>query len=133
VGKHAQVFLECSKNEGLVCIVPRVAADSSLVLLASSMVRSILAGGIIRWFTRPAATLRFYHISVRPQLQALVTELTHGACSLQLLRAPTGHRCLFLMPVQVEPPCASLEADIQAARVPLLAKITELSLSQPSN
>ena len=130
VAKYAQVSIECHK-EGVVQIVPRTPQSSSVVL-ASRMVRAIVAGGILRWFTRPAATLRFYHPSARPQLEALVAELTHGRCCLKLLRAQNGHLCLFVMPVQQEEETADFAEDIRAARPLLLAKIKELSASTTS-
>jgi hypothetical protein len=129
VAKYAQVSLECQR-EGVVQIIPRTPSESSVVL-ASSMVRSIVAGGILRWFTRPTITLRYYHPSVRPQLEALVVELTHSRCCLKLLRAPNGHLCLFVMPMQQEEETADFAEEIRAARPLLLAKIKELSAAQP--
>ena len=97
--------------------------NESNLLLAQRMIKSIVAGGVIRWFTHPSSTNKYYHVSFRSELQDLVASMTKNACSLQLLRAFSGHLCLFVMPENDE----FDEKDIAELRPALLAKIVELS------
>lgn len=125
IGKYAHAFVQCS-DEGEVTLVPR-AKDSDLEL-GKRMVQAVVAGSILRWFMHPGATHKFYHVSVRPQLQELTATLTHNTCGLQLLRAHRGHLCLFVMPLTGE---HGREYElIRAARPALLAKIKELALHE---
>ena len=123
VGKHSGVLVH-SNREGEVRLLPRNA--NSNLALAQRMIRSIVCGGILRWFTHPSSTDRYYPASVRAQLQALVADLTQGTCTLQLLRAHSGHLCLFVMP-SVPEADRTVEAHIADARPKLLARILELA------
>lgn len=120
IGKYSQSFLQCS-DTGEVTLVPR-SKDSDLEL-GKRMIQSVVAGGILRWFMHPSATKKYYHISVRAELQALTAALTDETCALQLLRAHKGHLCLFIMPLSND---GKFEL-IKSARAELMAKISELA------
>ena len=120
VVKQSHVFIQ-SHEDGRVLIFPR--NPESDTALAQRMITSIVAGGVIRWFTHPSSTHKYYHVSARPQLQELVSSMTQNTCSLQLLRAHSGHLCLFVMPEQNEVDTAL----ITSLRPVLLSKISELS------
>ena len=123
VVKHSRVFIK-SNEEGFVQLYPRHGGNNeSNLLLAQRMIKSIVAGGVIRWFTHPSSTNKYYHVSFRSELQDLVASMTKNACSLQLLRAFSGHLCLFVIPENDE----FDEKDIAELRPALLAKIVELS------
>ena len=92
-------------------------SDSSIPL-AKRMIASIIGGGVLRWFTH-----KYYHPSVRAELQDLVSSQTGNKCALQLLRANTGHMCLFIMPLDD----AVDEKQVCEVRPILVAKITELA------
>ena len=117
VGKCSQTFIQCN-SEGEVQVFAR--HPNSNLPRAHRMIRSIIAGGVLRWFTHPSSTHKIYPVPTRPQMQELAAALTHHTCSLQLLRAHSGHLCLFLMPSDdVE----GLEEEIGAARPALLAEL----------
>ena len=97
-------------------------SDSSIPL-AKRMIASIIGGGVLRWFTHPSSTHKYYHPSVRAELQDLVSSQTGTKCALQLLRANTGHMCLFIMPLDD----AVDEKQVCEVRPILVAKITELA------
>jgi hypothetical protein len=124
IGKYAHAFVQCS-DEGEVTLVPR--AKESDLELGKRMVQAIVAGSILRWFMHPGATQKFYHASIRPQLQELAATLTQCTCGLQLLRAHKGHMCLFLMPLTGDH--GNEYELIRAARPALLAKIKDLASS----
>ncbi len=59
------------------------------------MVLSACCGGILRWFTTPAATDKWY--SQRSATEQAGIAASHG-CTLELLRSRIGHMCLMLVP-----------------------------------
>ena len=119
IGKYSRSFLQCS-DAGEVTLVPR-SKDSDLEL-GKRMIQAVVAGGILRWFLHPGITNKYYHVSVRAQLQALTASLTKDTCALQLLRAHKGHLCLFVMPLY------DGKYDlIKTARPELLMKIAEFA------
>jgi len=124
IGKYSRSFLQCS-DAGEVTLVPR-SKDSDLEL-GKRMIQAVVAGGILRWFLHPGITNKYYHVSVRAELQALTASLTKDTCALQLLRAHKGHLCLFIMPLH------DGQYDlIKTARPELLIKIAELANEERS-
>ena len=116
IGKYAQAFVQCN-DQGEVTLVPR--SKNSDLELGKRMIQTVVAGGVLRWFTHPGTTNKYYHVSARAQLQELASTLTKNTCTLQLLRAHKGHLCLFLMPSAGETPFDL----IREARPVLLAKM----------
>ena len=119
IAKYAHVLVQAT-DWGNVQILSK--GDHSEPLLAKQMITSIISGGVIRWFTHPSNTQRYYPLSVRAELQALTCTMTKNHCTLQLLRAHSGHLCLFVMPISdaFEP---SLMKELRPV---ILARITEL-------
>lgn len=63
------------------------------------MVLSACGGGILRWFSTPKATQKWY--SDRNALTLNAVAETHG-CTLELLRSNVGHMCLMLIPSNLQ-------------------------------
>lgn len=73
-------------------------SDQSDLDLAHRMMISMTSGGVLRWFNHPAATNKYYHPSVRKELEDLVEATSE--CTLDILRAFNGHLCLMLIPAK---------------------------------
>jgi hypothetical protein len=95
IGKTTSVFLRIVSNTQVVLVTKNSKSD---VDLAHRMMISMMSGGVIRWFSHPDATNKFYHPSVRGDLENLVSATSD--CTLELLRAHNGHLCLLLIPTK---------------------------------
>jgi polyribonucleotide nucleotidyltransferase len=96
--------------------------DASELNMAHRMMVSMISGGVLRWFSHPAATNKYYHPSVREELQNMVSATSQ--CTLELLRARNGHLCLLILAT----PAADLqhvEEQIRALRPAVLEKIKQ--------
>jgi hypothetical protein len=65
---------------------------------AHMLMISMMSGGVLGWFNHPDVTRRFFHPSARNELKAFVEEHTNSSCTLKLVRANNGHRCLLVVP-----------------------------------
>ena len=71
-------------------------------LKAWRMVLSACGGGILRWFSTPKSTQRWYSDHNAATLNAVAE--CHG-CTLELLRSNVGHMCLMLIPSNLQFTC----------------------------
>lgn len=87
-----------SSIEGNSKVVFSTKSAKSDLELAHNMMISMVSGGVVRWFGHPDATNKYYHHSVRDELENLVSATSE--CTLELLRAHNGHLCLMMVPVR---------------------------------
>lgn len=93
--KHSMVHSSIEADSSIV-FTPK--SDKSDLDLAHRMMLSMVAGGVVRWFTHPSVTQKYYHASTRAELEQLVSATSQ--CSLALLRAHNGHLCLIIIPTK---------------------------------
>ncbi len=126
IGKTTSVFLRIEANTKVVLVTKNAKSD---IDLAHRMMIAMISGGVIRWFSHPDATNKYYHPSVRSDLEKLVSATSE--CTLELLRAHNGHLCLLVVPTK-EANKQFVGDQIQNLRPILLEKLVAYA-QKPSN
>ena len=127
--KFARVFMSIEDNH-TVTFTPRKNALENSLELAHRMMISMISGGVLRWFNHPAATNKYFHPSVRDELEKMVTATSE--CSLDLLRARNGHLCLLVLP-NADANLEHVEEQIRNLRPTLLEKINLYAQNPSTN
>lgn len=124
--KNACVASSIEGNSKVVFSTKSVKSDLDL---AHCMMISMVSGGVIRWFGHPDATQKYYHPSVRTELENMVSATSE--CTLELLRAHNGHLCLLMVPTREANKDFVVE-QIRNLRPVLLEKIIKYAHAQES-
>ena len=123
VCRMAYVMSAVENNSHVVFISK---SDQSDLDLAHRLMLSMISGGVLRWFNHPAATNKYFHLSVRKELQDYVEATSE--CTLDLIRAYNGHLCLMLVP-KPDANKQFVTEQIKNLRPILLEKINTYALS----
>ncbi len=124
--KHSMVHSSIEEDSTVV-FTPK--SDKSDLDLAHRMMLSMVAGGVLRWFTHPSVTQKYYPQSLRPELEQMVAATSQ--CSLTLLRAHNGHLCLLILPSKDANKEYVLE-QIRNLRPILIEKISQNAQTEPT-
>jgi hypothetical protein len=127
--KFARVFMSI-EDDHFVTFTPRKNAHDNSLELAHRMMISMISGGVLRWFNHPAATNKYFHPSVRNELENMVTATSQ--CSLDLLRARNGHLCLLVL-ANADANLEYVEEQIRNLRPMLLEKINQYAQNPSTN
>lgn len=127
--KFARVYMSIEDNH-MVTFTPRKNSSEHSLDLAHRMMISMIAGGVLRWFNHPAATNKYFHPSVRAELENMVAATSQ--CTLELLRSRNGHLCLVVL-ANSDANLEYVEEQIRNLRPILLEKINLYAQNPSTN
>lgn len=125
--RHSHLYSSIEDNS---TVVFSRRTDTSDLDKAHRMMVSMISGGVLRWFNHPNATDKYYHVSVRPELENMVSATSE--CTLELLRARNGHLCLLILATP-QADLQHVEEQIRTLRPAILDKIKEYAHDPSTN